>query len=87
VSGPGDKVGSGRKEERLMGCSSGSGVSESELLAAVSDRFGVGRVSDGGVQSTWFWAGASRISREQDRGVSGSGQSPEPLSGLQIRSE
>ena len=51
MRGPGDEVGRGRRSESLMGWCWGSGVSESELLAEVSDVFGVGRVSKGGVQS------------------------------------
>ena len=50
-----------------MGWCWGSGVSESELLAEVSDVFGVGRVSKGGVQSMWSSMGASWTSREEDR--------------------
>lgn len=67
VRGPGDEVGRGRREERLMGGWWGGGVSESELLAEVSDVSGVGMASEGGVQSMWSLMGASRTSREQDR--------------------
>ena len=65
----------------------GSGVSESELLAEVSDVFGVGRVSEGGVQSMWSSTSDSWTSREEDRWAGESEQGVEPLSELNGWSE
>jgi hypothetical protein len=62
-------------------------VSESELLAEVSDLFWVGRVSEGGVQSMWSSTGDSWTSRDKDRWVGESEQGVEPLSELDGWSE
>lgn len=50
-----------------MGWSRRGGVSESELLADVSDVFGVDRMGEGGVQVMWSLMGASRASSDEDR--------------------
>ena len=64
VRGPGNEIGRGTRSVSLITCSLGSGVSESELLAEVSEVFGSGRVSEGGVQSMCSLMGASRNFRE-----------------------
>lgn len=42
-------------------------MSESELLAEVSDVIGVERMGEGGVQFMWSSTGASRVSSDEDR--------------------
>lgn len=42
-------------------------MSESELLAEVSEVFGIGRASEGGVQFMWSLISDSWTSREEDR--------------------
>ena len=50
-----------------MGASEGSGGSVSELLAEVSDVFGVGRMGEGGVQSMWSLMGAFKASSDETK--------------------
>lgn len=50
-----------------MGCSVGVGMSESELLAEVSDMSGVDRMGEGGAQFMWSLMGDSRASSDEDR--------------------
>lgn len=42
-------------------------MSESELLAELSDEFGVDRMGEGGVQFMWSSRGASRASNDENR--------------------
>jgi hypothetical protein len=55
-------------------------VSESELAAEVSEVFGVDNIGDGGDQFMWSSTEGSRVSREEDRLVSGGEPVLEPFS-------
>ena len=63
------------------------GVSESELLADVSEAFGVGRVRVGGVRDGWLLMGGSRTFREEGRCLGGSEEVLEPWLVMEAWSE